>query len=314
MQLPDAAPSEVFILKSELAMRRHAVLMPADAPSAKRLKTGDLAEPGTCARAHAFISNSPLSVSKQPLQPAASVLTSPHDVIADPPDSAAASSEEDANFAIKSDSELEVAASEPAPPSLQPQLDTDQNLSGEASAQPELRAESTANMQERPQVGAELTEHKQIGLACAEEQQTVPNFAVPLQSKSQQESTVGASTSGISNTSHGTNVTAAVCKGEADSPASPSIDPRTNGPAEHLTVVPSRPSSAQTAEAGPSRHITVPQLLAAGPYRVHAESQHIVAEHLKTYKAKVDAFHAMGRVSSPSTQMHVLFYLCNILF
>lgn len=88
----------------------------------------------------------------------------------------------------------------------------------------------------------------------------------------------------------------AAAKSEVDSPSSPQmLEGHTEAPAgEAAAAMAELQAVTSPAVAG---HITVSQLLLAGPYQVDAEQQTIVAHNLKMYKAKVDEVHALGKVS-----------------
>ncbi|KAL0021355.1 hypothetical protein WJX77_007695 [Trebouxia sp. C0004] len=312
MQSGEAA-SEAFILKSELAMRRHAVLVPAELPSAKRQKTAGSREPCACARAHAFVSDSPLSPSTQPLQIVPSVSTS--ESIQDPPESAGASSEEEASFAVRTNSELDAAFSEPLQTSAQPSVHSKSDLPAEATAGPGILSDTRPSTDAQVQDQADFQEtllHQQVKADSRDTQtqpQTWAKFAEtkpqakvesedPLaQARSQQESTAGHDNSGPSSTSHETNIAAAAPKPEPDSPTSP---PPLNGQSNIPTIdngtieLNLQPAGGPTATSQ-SQKITVNQLLVSGPYRVDAERKHVLAQTLKRYKAKVDQVHASGR-------------------
>ncbi len=305
MQDPEIVP-DAYILKSELAMRRHAVLMPAALPAAKRQKTTSSGEPCACARAHAFVSDSPLSSSKQTLQMPASVLTSPHEIIQDPPDSTDASSEEEASFAVRTDSELQAAYSGPVQAPLEPNVQVSIDLPAEAAAaaEPELLLPGISDIEDRQHIRSKSRDIQAQQRVKADPQETeaqsqetepLPQPQAKAQSQpaeaqagSQQESTDNAG-----NSSHGTNVAAALPKEGADSPTS---RPVLNQPSESPAVVP----TAQPP-AGPSEQTTLAQLQASGPYKVDAERRQVVVSNLKIYKAKVDEVHAMGRVSQTPT-------------
>ena len=241
MQSGEASP-EAFILKSELAMRRHAVLVPAELPSAKRQKTAGPREPCACARAHAFVSDSPLSPSTQPLQIATSASASLYESLQNPPESAGASSEEEASFAVRTDSELD-AFSEPLQMSAQPSVHPKSDLPAEAVAGPGISSDQHPSTEAQPQDQADLQRtqlHEQVNAdshftetqpqTWAKFEETEPQAqpqakAVshsPLaQARSQQESTAGHDNSGPSSTSHETNIAAAAPKPEPDSATSP---------------------------------------------------------------------------------------------
>ena len=301
---PREAASDAYILKSELAMRRHAVLVPLEVPAAKRQKTGGPDEPCACARAHSFVSNSPLSPSKQKGHNAAAVPTSPCEIIEDPPDSADTSSEEEANFAVKTDSELEAAYRNPRSASVQSPDEVDIDLPAVAVAEP-------------PGTSTVDTEAEQNNVRC----QASEAHAVPTEPKSPspqtgslQESTGGVGSSVPSGISHETIVAAAVPKEDVDSPTSPPTLP-IEPPSDHhaagstlhvqdsakdLTAGPSTVILNQQPAANVSEATSVAQLLSSGSYQLDAGHQQVVACNLKTYKAKVDEVHAGGKVSLPN--------------
>lgn len=310
--------SEAYILKSELAMRRHAVLMPAELPKAKRQKTSDSGKPCACARAHAFVSDSPLSPSRQPLQIAVSI-ASPYEVMHDPPDSLDASSEEEASFAVRTISELDAACSELPGLSVPPFPTTDPDLAAEApagpelfldrasEAQPQINAETHSGHQEREELISEPKAELQITAnlskirATSEETKPKLQFATvahvqQVQAGSQQESTVGAGSSGPSNTSHKTNVAAAVRQEEADTPTSPALLSAHSSNPDDLAERPSAQPAEQQPAVTTAQRVSVAQLLASGPYKVDSELKQVQARSLEKYKAKVDAVHASGRV------------------
>ena len=318
MQSGEASP-EAFILKSELAMRRHAVLVPAELPSAKRQKTAGPREPCACARAHAFVSDSPLSPSTQPLQIANSVSASLHENLQDLPESAGASSEEEASFAVRTDSELD-AFSGPLQMSAQPSLHAKSDLPAEAVAAPGISSDHQPSTEAQSQGQADLQRtqlHEQVKASSqltgtqpqtrAKFEETEPQSqprakAVsqgPLaQARSQQESTAGHDSSGPSSTSHETNIAAAAPKPEPDSPTSPPLlNDQSNIPAiDDVTVEPSLQPAEEPAVTSQSQKITVHQLLASGPYRIDVERKLVLAKTLTRYKAKVDEVHGSGRV------------------
>ena len=318
MQSGEASP-EAFILKSELAMRRHAVLVPAELPSAKRQKTAGPREPCACARAHAFVSDSPLSPSTQPLQIANSVSASLHENLQDLPESAGASSEEEASFAVRTDSELD-AFSGPVQMPAQPSVHPKSVLPAEAVAGPGISSDQHPSTEAQPQDQADLQRTQLHGQVKADsyftetQPQTRATFeeteskaqpqakAVshsPLaQARSQQESTAGHDNSGPSSTSHETNIAAAAPKPEPDSATSPPpLNGQSNVPAiVDVTLEPSLQPAEDPAVTSQSQKITVDQLLASGPYRTDVERKHVLAKTLKRYKAKVDEVHGSGRV------------------
>lgn len=310
--------SEAYILKSELAMRRHAVLMPAELPKAKRQKTSDSEKPCACARAHAFVSDSPLSPSRQPLQIAASI-TSPYEVIHDPPDSVDASSEEEASFAVRTVSELNAACSElprvpvPASPIHEPDFAAEAPAGPEilldraSEAQPQVQAEIQSGHQELEELKIEPRAEPQVTAALskirANFEETKPKLqnkagiqVQQVQARSQQESTAGAGSSGPSNTFHETNVAAAVQQEEADTPTSPALLSAHSSNPHDLAERPSAQPAEQQPAVTASQRVSVAQLLASGPYKVDIERKQVQARSLEKYKAKVGAVHASGRV------------------
>ena len=314
------AASEAYILKSELAMRRHAILVPAELPSAKRQKTAGPREPSACARAHAFVSDSPLSPSTQPLQIATSISTSLYENLKDPPDSTDASSEEEASFAVRTDSELDAAFSEPPQRSAQPSIQPKPDQPAEAVAGPGILSDTdpATDAQAQDQADFQRTQLNQQVKADSRQTETQPQMWAkseetkprpqpqvkaesqgPMaQARSQQESTAGHDNSGPSSTSHETNIAAAAPKPEPDSPTSPPpLNGQSNIPAiDDVTVVPSLQPAEEPTASSQSQKITVNQLLASGPYRVDVGRKHVLAQTLKRYKAKVDEVHASGRV------------------
>lgn len=318
MPAGEAAP-EAFILKSELAMRRHAVLVPAELRSAKRQKTAGPSEPCACARAYAFVSDSPLSPSRQPLQIATSLSASLNESLQDPRESAGASSEEEASFAVRTDSELD-AFPEPLQVSAQPSIHPKSDLPLEAVARPGISSDQHPSTQAQPQDQADLKRsqlHEQVKAdshftetqpqtrakieeseSQAQPQAKAVSHGLLTQARSQQESTAGHDNSGPSSTSHETNIAAAAPKPEPDSPTSPSpLNGHSNVPAiDDVTVEPSMQPVEGLAETSQSQQITVDQLLASGPYRIDTERKLVLVQTLKTYKAKVDEVHGSGRV------------------
>ena len=270
MQSPEA-----YILKSELALRRHAVLMPAEAPSAKRQRTSGSAEPsGACARAHAFIPDSPLSPSRLPGLRSPAVPDCNPEIIKQPNESPGASGGEEANFAVRSDSELEPAQASPE----QAIQDSAEVL--QVATEDGLHTAHTAS---RPPDSGSNPLSQSIG----------------PETTSQQQSTAGPDASAPSTLSYETNLIPAAAKTEVDSPSSPHVsDDHTKAPAgEAAAAMPALQVLSPPTSIAAAEHITVSQLLLAGPYQVDAEQQATVAHNLRLYKAKVDEVHALGRVS-----------------
>ena len=270
MQSPEA-----YILKSELALRRHAVLMPAEVPSAKRQKTSASAEAsGACARAQKFVPDSPLSPGKLPRLDSPAVPEHHPVIVEQPVASPDASGEEEANFAVRTDSEVETAHTSPQ----QPIPDTAEvpgiwTADGLHKALPSSRPpDSDVDPHSQP-IGPEAT--------------------------SQQQSTAGPDASAPSTTSYETNLLPAAAKSEVDSPSSPHmLDDHTEAPAsEAAAAMPALQLLSPPTSTAAAQQVTVPQLLLAGPYQVDAEQQATVAHNLKVYKAKVDEVHALGKVS-----------------
>ena len=282
-------PPEAYILKSELALRRHAVLMPAEVPSAKRQRTSGSADPsGACARAHAFVPDSPLSPSKAP------GLGSPHvsehnpEIIKQPVESPAASGGEEANFAVRTDSELEPGHASPQ----QAVQDTAEVPVIRTATEDGLREAHTSS---RPPDSGSAPRPQSVG----------------QEANSQQQSTAGPDASAPSTTSYDTNlIPATAAKTEVDSPSSPQmLDDHTKAPAgEAAAAGPALQALSPPTATTAAERITVSQLLLAGPYQVDAEQQATVAHNLKVYKAKVDEVHALGRVSQAwyDTKSHSL--------
>lgn len=268
MQSPEA-----YILKSELALRRHAVLMPVEAPSAKRQRTSGSAEPsGACARAHAFVPDSPLSPSKSARLGSPAVPK--HDAeISKEVDSPDASGREEATFAVRTDSELEPAQISPQ----QLVQDPAEVLSSGAATKDGAHASS------RPPDSGYGLQSQSIG----------------PEATSQQQSTVGPDTSAPSTASYETNLVPAAVQGDVNSPSSPhTLNDHATVPAcEAAAAVLASQAAASPTPTANTEAITVSQLLAAGPYQVDAQQQERVAHNLRVYKAKVDEVHALGRVS-----------------
>lgn len=260
-------PSEPYILQSELAMRRHAVLMPAEVPAAKRRRT---AGSSACARAHAFVSDSPLSPSKAPRADSAAAQTHNHGIIENPVESPDVSTGEQATFAVRTDSEpLELA---PAP----------------------IAAQAAAEDTEM-EVGSQKA-HLQ-NASRPPESDNIPD-SVGRNATSQQQSTADAGTSAPSTISYETSVRAALSTSEVDGPSSPHV------PGDHMEAhvgkaeaMPALQTSSPQRPTVSAEYTTVPQLLLMGAYQVDAEQHKIVAQNLHIYKAKVDEVHALGRVS-----------------
>lgn len=270
MQSPEA-----YILKSELALRRHAVLMPAEAPSAKRLcqRTSGSAEPsGACARAHAFIPDSPLSPSKSARLGSPAVPKHDAEIVKEPD----ASGGEEASFAVRTDSELEPAQTSPQ----QLVQDSAEVPGGGAATEDGLHK---AHASSRPPDSSGDLQSQSIG----------------PEATSQQQSTAGPDTSAPSTTSYETNLAPAAVTGDVNSPASRhTLNDHTAAPAGKaaaaVLALQAATSPTPTANTEP---ITVPQLLLAGPYQVDTQQQERVAHNLTVYKTKVDEVHALGRVS-----------------
>lgn len=281
-------PSEVYILKSELALRRHAVLMPAEVPAAKRQRTSGSVQSNACARAHAFTPDSPLSPSKVPRSASANALAHEQGITEDPAGSPTESSGDEANFAVRTDSELEGVSSEPAQASKHE----------EAPDLVELPAEQAATE------GLQAASERQIN------SDTAPALHPPDEhAASQQQSTAGPGVSAPSNTSHETNVGAALSKDGADSPSSPQVlnDQVKASADEAPQVLPAtQPPNPQLSTASPGL-ITIDQLLSSGPYQLDAEQQRVVDHNLKVYKVKVNEVHALGRVSPALEKCTILF-------
>lgn len=111
--------SDAYILKSELALRRHAVLM-HEVPPAKRQRIADSCEAETCARQYAYVPDSPLSPSRNRSQVTVEEPTGLIEVTADLPEEADISespSPSAEEFLIKTQSEVDAAqqAAEQAP-------------------------------------------------------------------------------------------------------------------------------------------------------------------------------------------------------
>ena len=291
MQSPEA-----YILKSELALRRHAVLMPAEAPSAKRQRTSGSAEPsGACARAHAFVPDSPLSPSKLPRLGSPAVPEYKPEIIKQPTESPDASGGEEANFAVRSDSELEPAHA----PCQQAFQETAEAPVTQTAIEDGLHNAHTSSRP--PDSGSDP--HSQ---------------SIRLEATSQQQSTAGPDASAPSTTSYETNPTPAAAKSEVDSPSSPHmLDDHTKAPAgEAAAAMPALQTLSPPTFTAAAEHITVSQLLLAGSYQVDAEQQATVAHNLRVYKAKVDEVHALGRVrqawhdTKPNSLPHQLLFHC----
>ncbi|KAL3157789.1 hypothetical protein ABBQ32_012213 [Trebouxia sp. C0010 RCD-2024] len=268
-------PAEAYILKSELAMRRHAVLVPAEVPAAKRQRTSgsaELAEPRACARAHAFVSDSPLSPSKVPRPVSAAAQIQKHEITDSPVESPDVFTGEEATFAVRTDSELEPL---PAP-----------------QAARDTAEDARADMA----IGSHKA-HLQNSSRPPESDTNPDSHSDGANATSQQQSTANADTSAPSTMSYETSMRAAVSTSEVDSPSSPHV------PDDHIKAdgdeAPEATPAAQAASPQTARvsagYITVPQLLLLGPYLVDAEQQKIVAQSLQIYKARVDEVHALGR-------------------
>ena len=271
MQSPEA-----YILKSELALRRHAVLMPAEAPSAKRQRTSGSAEPsGACARAHAFVPDSPLSPSKS-VRPGSPAVPKHDAEISKEVESPDASGREEASFAVRTDSELEPAQTSPQ----QLVQDPAEVLSGGAATKDGLHK---AHASSRPPDSGGDLQSQSIG----------------PEATSQQQSTAAPDTSAPSTASYETNLVPAAVQGDVNSPISPhTLNDHTTAPAgEAAAAVPALQAATSPTPTAHMEAITVSQLLAAGPYQVDAQQQERVAHNLRVYKAKVDEVHALGRVS-----------------
>ncbi len=265
-------PAEPYILKSELAMRRHAVLMPADVPAAKRRRTAGSAEPSACARAHAFVSDSPLSPSKAPRPVSPAAQTHNHETIDSPVESPDVSTGEAATFAVRTDSELEPVSAPPAAQATAEDAQADLGVSPKDHLQNASRPpESDTNPDSRLEGATET---------------------------SQQQSTADAEASAPSTVSYETSLRAAVSAREVDGPSSPHVPSflgevhGVEAPAAMPAAQPSTPPIPTVSE----ECTTVPQLLLLGPYHVDAEQQKSVAQNLQMYKARVDEVHALGRV------------------
>ena len=248
--------------------------MPAEAPSAKRQRIPGSAEPtGACARAHAFVPDSPLSPSKVLASGSPGVSEHNPEIVAQPVESPDASGGEEASFAVRSDSELEPAHASP------------QQAIEAAAEVPVIRAATEdglhkAHTSSRPPDSGNDPDSQSVG----------------PEATSQQQSVAGPDASAPSTTSYETNMLPAAAKSEVDSPISPQmLEDHTEAPAGE-TAAAMAESQAVTSPAV-AGHITVSQLLLAGPYQVDAEQQATVAHNLKTYKAKVDEVHALGKVS-----------------
>ena len=282
---------EAYILRSELAKRKHAVLMPADIPCSKRQKVDASDSVGACARAQSYVPNSPLSPFKQRQQAATASNSSVCEIVGDPPDSADASSGQDGQFAVKTTSELEAAYLEHTTPSRK------QHVHGErlSKASHEVTAHAVdpcqARAEREPNSGLQQQQSHQ-------ETQKEANKVQQMQQhpNSQQESTIGVGSSEPSNTSHETKLTAS--KDQADSPQSPDAVPPAVPPgnAEPVPELPAPMQQNQPSLPSIPTQGTVAWLLSSGPYTPSADSQKSIANKLKTYKAKVDEVHAMGRV------------------
>lgn len=279
-------PAEAYILKSELAMRRHAVLVPAEVPAAKRQRTSgsaELAEPRACARAHAFVSDSPLSPSKVPRPVSAAAQIQKHEITDSPVESPDVFTGEEATFAVRTDSELEPL---PAP-----------------QAARDTAEDARADMA----IGSHKA-HLQNSSRPPESDTNPDSHSDGANATSQQQSTANADTSAPSTMSYETSMRAAVSTSEVDSPSSPHV------PDDHIKAdgdeAPEATPAAQAASPQTARvsagYITVPQLLLLGPYLVDAEQQKIVAQSLQIYKARVDEVHALGRVSQEQRKTVVM--------
>ena len=280
-------PSEVYVLKSELALRRHAVLLPAEVPTTKRQRTSGSVQSTACARAHAFTPDSPLSPSRVSRSVSATKLTQNRGITEDPAGSPAESSGDEALFAVRTNSELEAACSDvPQAAIHQPASDAAKLPAEEAAAD---------------------------GLQASSEQQLKSDITHALHpldehAASRQQSTAGPGVSAPSNTSHETNVGTAVSKGGTDSPSSPQLlSRRITAPAnEAPPMLPTTQCSNLQHPTANSGLITINQLLSAGPYQVNVDQQQVVARNLKMYKAKVDSVHALGRVSPSHNKFAIL--------
>jgi len=261
-----------------------------------------------------------LSPSTQPLQIATSISTSLYENLKDPPDSTDASSEEEASFAVRTDSELDAAFSEPPQRSAQPSIQPKPDQPAEAVAGPGILSDTdpATDAQAQDQADFQRTQLNQQVKADSRQTETQPQMWAkseetkprpqpqvkaesqgPMaQARSQQESTAGHDNSGPSSTSHETNIAAAAPKPEPDSPTSPPpLNGQSNIPAiDDVTVGPSLQPAEEPTASSQSQKITVNQLLASGPYRVDVGRKHVLAQTLKRYKAKVDEVHASGRV------------------
>lgn len=243
--------------------------MPAEAPAAKRQRTSGSAEPsGACARAHAFVPDSPLSPSKTATI-GSPVLPKHNAEITESPD---ASGAEEANFAVRTDSELEPAQTSPH------QLVQDS---------PEVLGDRAATEQQNGLHKSHASSRPPDSNGDPQSQSTEP------EATSQQQSTAGPDTSAPSTTSYETNLVPAAVV--VNSPSTPHIsNDHTTAPAGEAA---SMPAATQPTPKASVEHITVSQLLLAGPYQVDAQQQERLAHNLRVYKAKVDEVHALGRVS-----------------
>ena len=285
MQSGESA-GEAHILKSELARRKRAVLMPAE-PGAKRQRTDGTDVSGACARAQAYVPNSPLSPGRQHARTESVSTSNDCQIIEDAPDSADASSGQEGHFAVRTNSELEAAYVEQNTPLKQ------RHDSGAKANTAELATSAKPTETVHKQAGPDTDVKDGLQDACDGHAKLPAAAQLAAQAPtSQQKSTADAGSSEPSSTSQETKLMPS--KQQADSAlSSVAVAPAQISPPQPAAIDP----HTQSAALDPLSQATVAQLLVSGPYACDADSQQSVAEKLKIYKAKVDEVHAMGKVS-----------------
>ena len=348
MQTPDA-----YVLKSELALRKNAVLM-HEAPPAKRQRTTNDDRIDTCARQFAYVPNSPLSPSRTQTQVTAGEPAGLIEIVGDLEDVAdtldASSPEanvpviETQDGAVPEQPAASVAAvkaeAAPDPVDCLANSPLQSNKDETAAVQhlgvtvpSDLNLESSRSLKHEP-ASAQLSEHRST------DQQGVPSTSQAEQDSSDasdQHSVANQATTGHYNgcmpstTSHATIANDSVHQSsvrQADAlqlqPAPPELQEAQLASREAGAQA-DQPAQPVTEANGP---ITVEQLTAQGQYVVDTAEQQQVGINLKTYTDQVDDLQRQGRVSflmvlqlpictyvqyTSSNSTHVLYTLCKLL-
>lgn len=315
MQAPDA-----YVLKSELALRKHAVLM-HEAPPAKRQRTTNDDQIDACARQYAYVPNSPLSPSRTQTQVTAGEPAGLIEIVGDLADVADTldNPSPEANVLVI-ETHDEAAPEQPAtaaaavkdeeaPDPVDCLATSPLQLKDETAAvqhmgvpvPSDINPESRISLKDEP-ASAQLSEHRSIG------QQGGPSTSEAEQDSSDasdQHSVANQATTGHYNgsmpstTSHATIENDCVHQSSAHQANALQLQPAPSELQEAQLAVGEAGAQidqpAQPAEA--NGLITVEQLTAQGQYLLDTAEQQQVGVKLKTYKDQVDDLQRQGRVS-----------------